>query len=376
MHRCQVNAGCRRRRHSRCRRPDAQMQRRCRSSAVSTSSRRPAAGGQGARERAWRAADPAPKRGVQRRSRPRASRVVPVPSQSATKLRSMLGRDASGRRRSAGAAPAGRRPGPRPRPRASRSRGHALRLRSGPRSARRGSVHDHRRATAVGRIVHRLRIGVDDRRAARTAVGRATAARVSARMARTSSRVVGRVRGRVPQPGLRRRAAPSSESATVQRTGSNATRHSRRSRRRRPDPADCDTARRDRRSACRGWRSCASPVDGEKLGLAWRIVVAGPATPLVAAGQASATGTSSTSPVAGRRSSSVNHISHVDPFLVAKWFIDAGRTPRFLAKDSIVPRAGRRHGHARHGPDPGAPRHRRCARSRWTPRSMRSARAA
>src|SRR5581483_8267551 len=31
----------------------------------------------------------------------------------------------------------------------------------------------------------------------------------------------------------------------------------------------------------------------------------------------------------------VNHVSHIDPFLVAKMVIDAARTPRFLAKDSI-----------------------------------------
>lgn len=30
-----------------------------------------------------------------------------------------------------------------------------------------------------------------------------------------------------------------------------------------------------------------------------------------------------------------NHVSHVDPFLVAKMIIDGGRTPRFLAKDTI-----------------------------------------
>jgi 1-acyl-sn-glycerol-3-phosphate acyltransferase len=34
----------------------------------------------------------------------------------------------------------------------------------------------------------------------------------------------------------------------------------------------------------------------------------------------------------------VNHVSHVDPFLVAKMVIDAGRIPRFLAKDSIFGR--------------------------------------
>ena len=31
----------------------------------------------------------------------------------------------------------------------------------------------------------------------------------------------------------------------------------------------------------------------------------------------------------------VNHVSHIDPFLVAKMIIDAARVPRFLAKDSI-----------------------------------------
>jgi 1-acyl-sn-glycerol-3-phosphate acyltransferase len=30
-----------------------------------------------------------------------------------------------------------------------------------------------------------------------------------------------------------------------------------------------------------------------------------------------------------------NHVSHIDPFLVAKFVLDAARTPRFLAKDSI-----------------------------------------
>jgi 1-acyl-sn-glycerol-3-phosphate acyltransferase len=31
----------------------------------------------------------------------------------------------------------------------------------------------------------------------------------------------------------------------------------------------------------------------------------------------------------------VNHVSHVDPFLVSKFVLDAARVPRFLAKDSI-----------------------------------------
>jgi 1-acyl-sn-glycerol-3-phosphate acyltransferase len=38
----------------------------------------------------------------------------------------------------------------------------------------------------------------------------------------------------------------------------------------------------------------------------------------------------------------VNHVSHIDPFLVAKMVLDGARTPRFLAKDSLfdVPIAG------------------------------------
>jgi 1-acyl-sn-glycerol-3-phosphate acyltransferase len=31
----------------------------------------------------------------------------------------------------------------------------------------------------------------------------------------------------------------------------------------------------------------------------------------------------------------VNHVSHIDPFLVSKFILDAARTPRFLAKESI-----------------------------------------
>lgn len=45
-----------------------------------------------------------------------------------------------------------------------------------------------------------------------------------------------------------------------------------------------------------------------------------------------------------------NHVSHIDPFLVAKFLLDAARTPRFLAKESIfdvpvVGRAMRKMGH-------------------------------
>jgi 1-acyl-sn-glycerol-3-phosphate acyltransferase len=84
------------------------------------------------------------------------------------------------------------------------------------------------------------------------------------------------------------------------------------------------------------------PGHGEKLGAAWRLVwfvlyypVAGlfrvqyrhieripPDGPVIVV---------------------TNHVSHVDPFLVAKFVIDAARTPRFLAKESIfaVPLVGR-----------------------------------
>jgi 1-acyl-sn-glycerol-3-phosphate acyltransferase len=46
----------------------------------------------------------------------------------------------------------------------------------------------------------------------------------------------------------------------------------------------------------------------------------------------------------------VNHVSHIDPFLIAKFVLDAARTPRFLAKESIfdIPVVGwgmRRMGH-------------------------------
>src|SRR3954453_9881129 len=30
-----------------------------------------------------------------------------------------------------------------------------------------------------------------------------------------------------------------------------------------------------------------------------------------------------------------NHVSHIDPFLISKFVLDAARTPRFLAKESI-----------------------------------------
>jgi 1-acyl-sn-glycerol-3-phosphate acyltransferase len=38
----------------------------------------------------------------------------------------------------------------------------------------------------------------------------------------------------------------------------------------------------------------------------------------------------------------VNHVSHIDPFLVSKFVLDAARTPRFLAKESLfeVPAVG------------------------------------
>ncbi|MBV9592549.1 MAG: 1-acyl-sn-glycerol-3-phosphate acyltransferase [Actinobacteria bacterium] len=40
-------------------------------------------------------------------------------------------------------------------------------------------------------------------------------------------------------------------------------------------------------------------------------------------------------PLSGPAILAVNHVSHVDPFLLSKFVLDAGRVPRFLAKDSI-----------------------------------------
>lgn len=76
------------------------------------------------------------------------------------------------------------------------------------------------------------------------------------------------------------------------------------------------------------------PGHGEPLGLVWRIVW------LVLYGPFSALNKITYRhldriPQSGPAIIVVNHVSHVDPFLVAKMVIDGARTPRFLAKDTI-----------------------------------------
>jgi 1-acyl-sn-glycerol-3-phosphate acyltransferase len=76
------------------------------------------------------------------------------------------------------------------------------------------------------------------------------------------------------------------------------------------------------------------PGHREKLGVVWRIVLLvlyGPASLLIKCSYRNL----ALMPASGPAIIIVNHVSHVDPFLVAKMVIDAGRTPRFLAKDSI-----------------------------------------
>ena len=76
------------------------------------------------------------------------------------------------------------------------------------------------------------------------------------------------------------------------------------------------------------------PGHGEKLGAVWRIVwliLYGPFSLLIKSRYRNLDRV----PQNGPAILIVNHVSHVDPFLVAKMVIDAARTPRFLAKDSI-----------------------------------------
>lgn len=76
------------------------------------------------------------------------------------------------------------------------------------------------------------------------------------------------------------------------------------------------------------------PGYGEKMGVAWRSVW------LVLYYPVSATfrlryHNIERIPLEGPLIIVTNHVSHVDPFLVAKCVLDAGRVPRFLAKESI-----------------------------------------
>lgn len=76
------------------------------------------------------------------------------------------------------------------------------------------------------------------------------------------------------------------------------------------------------------------PGHGERIGLAWWIVIAvlyAPASLLVRTRYRNLRKL----PQHGGAIVVVNHVSHVDPLLVAKMVLDGARTPRFLAKDSI-----------------------------------------
>lgn len=76
------------------------------------------------------------------------------------------------------------------------------------------------------------------------------------------------------------------------------------------------------------------PGYGEKMGAAWRfvwLVLYYPVSALVKVRYLCI----EKIPQRGPLIIVVNHVSHVDPFLVAKLVLDAARTPRFLAKESI-----------------------------------------
>ena len=76
------------------------------------------------------------------------------------------------------------------------------------------------------------------------------------------------------------------------------------------------------------------PGRGETLGLVWRLVwlvLYPPVSLLIKTRYLNLARIPRSGPVIVV----VNHVSHIDPFLVAKMVIDAARTPRFLAKDSI-----------------------------------------
>jgi 1-acyl-sn-glycerol-3-phosphate acyltransferase len=91
------------------------------------------------------------------------------------------------------------------------------------------------------------------------------------------------------------------------------------------------------------------PNHGEKLGLAWWVVIAVLYVPVSLAIRIRYRNLDKL-PQQGGAIVVVNHVSHIDPLIVAKMIIDAARRPRFLAKESIfevalVGTAMRRMGH-------------------------------
>jgi len=76
------------------------------------------------------------------------------------------------------------------------------------------------------------------------------------------------------------------------------------------------------------------PGFGEPMGLGWRIVWLVLYYPVSALFRLRYLNMEQI-PLRGPAILVTNHVSHVDPFLVAKFVLDAARVPRFLAKDSI-----------------------------------------
>lgn len=76
------------------------------------------------------------------------------------------------------------------------------------------------------------------------------------------------------------------------------------------------------------------PGHGEKVGFAWGVVIAVLYVPFSVAFKIRYRNIERL-PQGGPAIIVVNHVSHVDPFLVAKLVLDGARCPRFLAKDAI-----------------------------------------
>lgn len=99
----------------------------------------------------------------------------------------------------------------------------------------------------------------------------------------------------------------------------------------------------------KGQRKLRRPGYGERLGAGWRfvwLVLYYPVSGMVRVGYRNIDRIPQTGPMI----IVINHVSHVDPFLAAKFVLDAARVPRILAKESIfdVPVVGwamRRMGH-------------------------------
>lgn len=81
-------------------------------------------------------------------------------------------------------------------------------------------------------------------------------------------------------------------------------------------------------------RKLRRPGYGEKVGWAWGVVIAVLYVPFSSLLKIRYRNIEKL-PQSGPVIVVVNHVSHVDPFIVAKMVIDGARVPRFLAKDSI-----------------------------------------